>query len=241
MAWRSIVTSLRLTALALAMDVALSFAADAEGFRFENVPSLEAMHDVVKESLPRSGQKRAAVRRVFVEEGGATLQVNGRWKTVEKYTYNINLCRLYVWRWNISANFNRAGYLTQIFVNGERVYEDGDIQWTSKMAATTGGTRDIKAMRKPRPQADLGESSLAFLALGVDTRGFVTGDEFVTGAGPTRADPTNLGTIHVYTDIERWRTIFDEEEDEPIHDYAGQCPAAPLQGQTGLRRASFAD
>ncbi len=235
--------ALRLTALVLAIFGTLTFHAQAEDFRFENVTSLDEMHDFVKERLPRGGQKREDVRRVFIDEGGATLQINERWKTVEKYTYNINVCRLYVWRWNISANFNKAGYLTQIFVNGERVYEDGDIQWTSDMAAETGGIRGLEPMAKPRPQADLGESSLAFLVLGVETKGYVTSDEFIVGAGPSRADPTNPGLVHVYTDIERWRSIYDEEEDEPVHDYAGPCPSAPRTDPPALQRikASFAD
>jgi hypothetical protein len=242
MALGNIAMALRLTTLALAINIAFAFHAHAEGFRFESVVSLEAMHDFVKQNIPRPA-RRAAVRRIFVEEGRATLQVNSRWETVEKYTYNINLCRLYVWRWNISANFNKAGYLTQLFVNGERVYEDGGIQWTAEMAARTGGIRGMTVMSKPRPQADVGESSLRFLALGVDTRGFVTSDEFITGAGPTRADPMNLGTVHAYADLERWRSIFDEEAGEPVHDYAGKCPAVPDRPPAGVIRirASLAD
>ncbi len=245
MAWRNIVTAPRLTALALAMNVALSLAAHAEGFRFENVTSLEAMRDFIMQNLPR-GTRRSVVRRTFVDEGSATFQLHPspkRERYHEKYTYNINLCRLYVWRWNISANFNHGKRLNQIFVNGEALFPNSEPQWTSKTASKTGLPREIEATSKPRPQADLGVSSVSFVLLRVDPHTSFLPKEFAIGVGPARADPNGLRAIHIYPDVERWRSIFDAEKDEPVHDYTGQCPSLPSFAPAGATpiKASLAD
>jgi hypothetical protein len=74
-----------------------------------------------------------------------------------------------------------------------------------------------------RPQADKGENSLGFIMLDVDTRSRGTSDEFVIGAGPTNTNPTNFGKLHLYANVELWRSIFSKETPR-IAKYAGRCP-----------------
>lgn len=42
------------------------------------------------------------------------------------------------------------------------------------------------------------------------------------GAGPTRANPVNMGAMIVY-EVEPWRSIFDFDPADRIVPYAGDC------------------
>ena len=86
----------------------------AADFRFESLPELDQMQAELRRLAPL-GTDKEAVRTRFVEEGGAKLYGHPSRSNVEKYVYDINLCDLYVWRWNISANFDADGRLSQIF------------------------------------------------------------------------------------------------------------------------------
>ena len=66
-------------------------------FTFESVVTLDDMSSLVRAKFPL-GTSRANVRRMFVEEGHATLKVKAGDSSVEKYLYDIDLCKYYIWR-----------------------------------------------------------------------------------------------------------------------------------------------
>lgn len=214
---------MRLPSLILAITVGIAAPASADTFRFEDRASLDEMHGYIAANMPL-GSRREDLRRAFVSEGGAALQVHPTRGTSEKYTYNINLCRIHIWRWNISATYDQGGALTQVFINGEAVHSRGDPPRTPEDTGRDLDQAVIKMGVKPRPQADRGESSITFFLFDTDPASDDIDDEFTAGAGPTRADPANLGRIHAYTDVERWRSIFDDEGDEPLANHPGHCP-----------------
>ena len=99
--------------------------AGAADFEFESVVSVDDMHIGLRAASPL-GTPRDEIRERFVDQGKATLYRHPKRSNVEKYVYDLDLCSLYVWRWNISANYDDSGGLTQIFVNGEPVHRAGD-------------------------------------------------------------------------------------------------------------------
>lgn len=197
--------------------------ATAETFRFEAYPSLDAMRAYVIDGLPL-GTTRDVARQIFVNDGGAMLHQHPARASIEKYTYNINLCRLHVWRWNISANFDSAGKLTPAYINGEPAFPAGDPARTPETVGYGSQNAAILQGTKPRPEADRGESSVSFLLLDIDRTSDNVDDGFVAGVGPSRADPANMGRAKAYTDVEHWRSIFDDEGNEPVAEYTGRCP-----------------
>jgi hypothetical protein len=211
-----------LTLLASMFFSSISAAPLAAEFSFAAVVSLEEMHAFGRRSV-KLGSPRDAVRQIFVSQGGAKRYSHPDQDGVEKYVYDINLCRLYVWRWNISANYDAGGRLTQLYVNGEPVHANGDPAIDVAARAKGGGSNQaIYRGAMPRPEADRGESSLAFILFDTDTRSRSTSDEFIMGAGPSRADPRNLGKLHTY-EVEWWRSIFAKEGPKVVK-YAGACP-----------------
>ncbi len=196
-------------------------AAQAEAFKFESFVSLDEMREHLKKAVAL-GAGRNEVRARFVGEGGARLWTHPDRENVEKYVYDINLCDLYVWRWNISANYDANGTLTQIYLNGEPVHAAGDALRDSE--AVPGATPQLLKVTRPRPEASKGENKIAFLVYDLDNGTDRIDDEFVIGGGPSRADPTNLGKMRVYTNLERWRTIFDREPAHAVVPYGGECP-----------------
>lgn len=193
--------------------------ASAAEFQFQSVVSLDEMSIRLREAAAL-GTPRASIRDLFVEQGQAALYAHPERANVEKYVYDINLCQLYVWRWNISANYDGRGLLTQVFLNGEPVHGAGEPgRQPSKKANAKQAIR--KAWRE-RPEASRGENMLAFTIYDIDVASNATDDEFIIGGGPTRADPRNLGTMHVYN-AERWRSIFDAEPAKAVVPYAGNC------------------
>ena len=93
----------------------------------------------------------------------------------------------------------------------------------STAGADNGKKQAIYKGQLPRPEASKGENVLAFIMFDVDTSSRKASDEFVNGAGPTRADPRNLGKLHVYT-TELWRSIFDGDRAAGVAKYGGACP-----------------
>lgn len=192
-------------------------------FHFELVTTLDAMQRYLRTAYP-PGAPRAALRAALVEQGGASLRADPARPGTEKYLYDINLCRLYVWRWNISADYDGGQRLVQVWVNGEPVHAEGP-QKPDPRSLPHGARASILKMARARPEADRGEKQLAYLMVDLDGDTRTTNDQLVTGAGPTRADPANAGTLHVYTNVEPWRSIFDPDAADRIVDYAGSCPA----------------
>ena len=202
--------------------LSIGTSAYASTFSFEQIITLDEMTGWVSKNVPL-GTDRAAVHRIFIREGHATFYRHPTNKHVEKYVYDINLCSYYVWRWNISADFTDRGKLTQIFVNGNAVHNRGT------QPAPSDQLKDsrISQVTWPRPEAHLGESTLSFLVRHQDKDIETTANQWIIGGGPSRADPTNLGTMKVYTDVEHWRSIFDfvPAPADRIVPFSGDCNA----------------
>ena len=147
----------------------------------------------IEKSLPK-GTPRNTLRKTFVEEGGATLKAHPDRAGVEKYIYDINLCSYYVWRWNISADYDQDGRLEQVYLNG---LKDGRVQKMDEKAPP-GKKASIYKVQRPRPEAYKGEKSLGFLLLDKDSDSGTKDDQKLIGGGPSRPDPMNMGkmTIH---------------------------------------------
>ena len=201
--------------------LALLPGAASAAFKFEQFPSLDEMRTFL--ASVEIGTPREQVRAIFVNDGGAGLYVHPSRPNVEKYVYVLNLCHLYVWRWNVSANFDDKDGISQIFLNGEAVFPDGDAPRHAKDAPKPNGKGTIAKMFRPRPEANLGEDRIAFLLYDIDPTNKAIDDEFIIGAGPSRADPTDFGKMHVYNDVERWRSIFDFETAPAVIEVKSGC------------------
>ena len=191
-------------------------------FRFESVESLEDMQKLIEQTFPL-GSSRASLRRTFVTDGKATLKLHPTQEAVEKYIYDINLCDYYIWRWNISADFDNKGQLVQSYLNGNPVQKAGRPKRDFRLKATPGKKQAIYKIQKPRPEATKGEKSLGFILYDLDGDPKTIDDQALMGAGPTRANPTNLGRMTVYSEVEPWRSIFDFDNADRIAPYAGDC------------------
>jgi len=192
-------------------------------FRFEATTSLSDMQALIRQDFP-VGTSRDQVRSAFVEQGGAKLKIHPTQPGVEKYIYDINLCSYYIWRWNISADYDSLGKLKQIYVNGEPALPNGAPPRTlPKDPPNQKGA--IFKIARPRPEAFKGEVNLSALIFDHDANLMTTDDQELMGAGPTRADPANMGTLHVYH-VEPWRSIFDMDAAKAIVPFAGACAAA---------------
>lgn len=213
--------------LSLSLPLITGATGTTSRFQFENVHSMDEMqHEVqMKFSI---GSPRQQLREVFVVEGKATLKVNPLHADVEKYLYDINLCSYYVWRWNISADYDGRGRLQQAYINGEPVFANGRQKRTPK--DLPAGTPMILKGTRLRPEATKGATTLPFLAYDGGSPSQSASQSYVdrlaTGAGPTRADPTDMGTIHAYAGVDLWRSIFDGDGAGVIHPYQGSCTAA---------------
>jgi hypothetical protein len=192
-------------------------------FRFEAVASLDDMNRLFAARFPL-GTPRDAVRRAFVDEGKATLKVHPLRAEVEKYLYDINLCGYYVWRWNISADFDAGGRLVQGYVNGEPVFATGPQKLDVKDFKT--GHQAMYKVSRPRPEASKGETQLVFTLFDADSNTSTIDDELAAGAGPSRLDPAHMGQMHVYGGVDPWRSIFDKDDAARIVSYAGSCQEA---------------
>lgn len=195
--------------------------AGAAPFRFEAQTSLDEMSALARRDFS-TRSTRDEVRAVFVGEGGATLVEHPRRKGVEKYIYDINLCGYYVWRWNMSADYDGGGKLKQLYVNGAPQLGG---------AALPGLPRKgpFYRLERPRPQAFKGEAVL--MAVVTDPDGDVSTQDdgmILTGVGPTRADPLDMGRA-LNMPGEVWRSIFDSDEAKVVMPYSGDCGAVDAE------------
>jgi hypothetical protein len=205
-------------ALSVGVAVALATAVSAaEPFRFEAETSLDDMSSLARRQFSEAST-RDEVREVFVGEGGATLIAHPRRANVEKYLYDINLCSYYVWRWNISADYGRDGRLKQLYVNGASALHGAPL-------AALPRKGPFYTMTRPRPEAFKGEKSLAAVVADRDGNPKTTDDmDILTGVGPTRADPLNMGRA-INNPGEVWRSIFDPDDAKAVVPYSGDCAA----------------
>jgi hypothetical protein len=162
------------------------------------------------------------MRRTFVDDGKATLKLHPTQEAVEKYIYDINLCGYYIWRWNISADFDNSGRLVQAYLNGNPVLKDGKPKRDFKQKATPGKKQTIYKVQRPRPEAIKGERFIAFILYDLDSDPKTIDDQSLIGAGPSRANPINMGRMITY-EVEPWRSIFDFDSANRITPYAGDC------------------
>ncbi len=219
------IKNLLIAALALTGLAGTVNANDANQFRFESVHDLDGMRNFVRNQF-RSGSARSDLRRILVDQGNATLVVHPTSSNVEKYIYDINLCDLYIWRWNISADFTDADVIAQIYVNGEAVFENATSDpLEPDMRKDKTGTGVYK-MARPRPEAFRGESTLMYVLIDQDVDLATKSDQMLIGGGPTRADPRDFGELHGYESVP-WRSIFDDDKAQTIVPFKGQCPAIP--------------
>lgn len=210
------------SAVLLSLFGASTVASADSTFTFESVVSLDEMSSLVKSKIPL-GTSRANVQRVFVEEGRATLKVKAGGYGVEKYIYDIDLCHYYTWRWNISADYDANNLLRQAYVNGNIIFPNGNQKKDIPKVAEDGKKASIYRVQRPRPEAYKGESSLGFLLFDRDSDPKTTDDQALIGAGPSRADPMNMGKLVTYTDVDPWRSIFDFDAADRVVPYQGDC------------------
>jgi hypothetical protein len=214
-----------ISALSLAVCSTAIPAERAPGFAFNTVPTLDDMAVLIRERFPL-GTPRSVLRRAFVEEGQATLAIKAAASNIEKYIYDIDLCHYYIWRWNISADYDDGGKLLQAYVNGNIVFPDGSPKKIVPKDAARGKKASISRARRPRPEAYKGETSLGFILFDRDSDPATEDDRALIGSGPSRTDPSNMGKMMVYTDIDPWRSIFDTDPADRIVPYAGSCERA---------------
>jgi hypothetical protein len=191
-------------------------------FTFESVESIDDMSSLIRSKL-KLGISRTDVRRMFVADGNATLKIRAGDPDVEKYIYDIDLCHYYIWRWNISADYNTRGQLRQAYINGNTVFPNGNPKKVISKIAEGGKKASIYRMQRPRPEAYKGETSLGFMLFDRDSDPKTTDDQALIGSGPSRADPMNMGRLVTYTDVDPWRSIFDFDAVEHIGPYQGDC------------------
>jgi len=192
-------------------------------FRFESLVDLGEMRQFIEQKF-QPGSPREALRTVFVAEGKATLKIHPSQAGVEKYIYDINLCRYYIWRWNISADYDATGHLIQAYVNGDPVFAGGRQKKDGQALGASGHAGIFKLVR-PRPEADLGEKELAFRVIDSDGNLATIDDQVLFGGGPTRASIGSPGRLYVYSNVEPWRSIFDSDATSAIAPYPGDCEA----------------
>lgn len=206
-------------------------AADASSsFHFESIRTLDEMTAFVREHFPL-GSSRSDMRRVFVTQGQATFKAHPKEVGVEKYVYDINLCGYYVWRWNVSADYSADGKLQQAYVNGNIIFPNGKPKKAIPKVAEGGKKASIYRSQRPRPEAYKGETSLGFILFDRDSDLKTISDQSAIGAGPSRADPMDMGRMVAYTDVDPWRSIFDSDSADRIVPYQGDCMAADQRMQ----------
>jgi len=207
-------------------------------FDFMDIKTLDEMETFLKAKFP-PGTDRSALRQTFVTEGKATLFPHPRHPGVEKYIYDINLCYYYIFRWNISADYNKEQKLERLYLNGREIYgaQDPIIATALKDKINTYVQQRIIKVKRPRPEAYKGETSIAGLIYDRDGDLGTADDQKAITAGPSRADPLDMGATAVYTDVLPWRSILDHDNAlvvgkmkhclEVDKKYLGLEPAAP--------------
>lgn len=199
-------------------------------FQFESVRSFDEMSDFVREHFP-PGSSRSNLRQVFVTEGRATLKLHPQDAGIEKYLYDINLCNYYVWRWNVSADYDTSGKLLQAYINGNALFSDGKPNRIVSKVAEPGKKASIYRMQRLRPEAYKGENSLGYILFDRDSNTKTIDDQVLMGTGPSRADPLNMGKTITYAEVDPWRSIFDQDSANQVVPYRGDCVAADSRTQ----------
>ncbi len=194
-----------------------------KSFQFESYISLDDMRHFADTQFP-IGSPRNSLRKTFVSEGKATLITHPTQIGVEKYIYDINLCGYYVWRWNISADYDSDEHLLQSYVNGEPTFPSGRQKKDARVLGNSSHAAIYK-LKRPRPEADKGENELAFTLIDGDGNLKTIDDQVLIGGGPTRASIATPGRLHMYSDVEPWRSIFDFDPADHIAPYSGDCAA----------------
>lgn len=197
-----------LLALCCALLLALPASATAAPFRFEEHPTIDAMREFIIATLPL-GTPREAVRKTFVENGKATIITHPARKLTEKYLYDIDICGAYLWRWNISADFDDDKKLTQAYVNGKPAHMSGkpDPLAVGYNPNTLG---NMQSKEVSRAGADK-YPRIAFQLLDSDGDLTTTGDQSVSGPGYRAAMPYTFVEPYYYKGVFPWRSIFDED------------------------------
>jgi len=193
-------------------------------FRFESIQTIEEMQAFLRAQFPQ-GTPRNVLRQVFIKQAGATGLVHPVFQSSEKYLYDINLCRYYIWRWNISGDFDMNDKLQQLYLNGQALYQGAD-PMLSAANTPAGQNQKIAQIKRPRPEADKGETAPAAMVYDQDGNLETTIDQKLIGVGPSQVDPANMGKMVTYTDVPPWRSIFDMDDAKEIAPYAGDCAAA---------------
>ena len=94
------------------------------------------------------------------------------------------------------------------------------------------GHASIFKVKRPRPEADLGEKELAFIVIDADGDLKTLDDQVLMGGGPTRASIATPGKLHMYSNVEPWRSIFDfDPRRTHIAPYPGDCAADVARAQ----------
>lgn len=211
----------------LALILSLIFAspaAAAERFRYDNILTIDAMQTYIRKNFP-VGSTREAVQKAFVVQGHGSLRHHPSQKGTEKYLYDINLCKYYVWRWNIAADYNAEGRLQQAYVNGLAVF-DGAPKWKPMEIGSRPGKTSLSRMSRDWPQATKGAKQVYFMLLDLDGNYNTVDDQSLLGSGPSRADPADFGTLVNYNEVDPWRSVFDDDLADDIYDYKGDCRPA---------------
>jgi len=217
---------MRIILVVLAIVLLAPPAPAAERFQFDRIRTVKDMQEFIEKNLPL-GTTRAEVQKVFVLQGRGSLRNHPSQKGVEKYLYDINLCHYYVFRWNISADYDEQEKLKQAYVNGLPVFLAGapgrvlDIN-----AAGTRGNTKLARMWREWPQADKGAKRVSYMMVDLDGDMNTIDDQSLVGVGASQADPADLGYLVAYNDIEPWRSIFDRDLADDVYDYKGDCRAA---------------
>lgn len=191
-------------------------------FNFASITSIEEMSAYLRAHFPL-GSSQNDLRQAFVIQGGATLKKHPLSPDIEKYIYDINLCNIYIWRWNISADYDAKGKLVQAYLNGNALFPNGRPQQVVSKKAEPGKKASLYRVQRPRPEANKGEVSLGYILFDRDSDTKTINDQAVIGTGPSRADPVNMGKVVAYTDVDPWRSIFDSDSANHISPYR-DCP-----------------
>jgi hypothetical protein len=200
-------------------------AAEPGPFRFESIATVDAMTTWLQQRFPL-GTPREQLRHVLEREGQATRIERPADASVEKYLYDIDLCHFYVWRWNVSADYDAAGRLVQLYLDGEPVHAQGTPKRVVPKVAAPGKKASIVRMQRPRPEAFKGERSLGYILFDADSDTATREDQALIGTGPSRVDPADMGRMISYSDVDPWRSIFDVDSAARIVPWTGSCATA---------------
>lgn len=194
-------------------------------FSFHSVMTVDEMREYIEKNFPL-GSKREDLQTAFVLQGNATLKRHPTLEGVEKYLYDINLCEYYVFRWNISADYDKDGKLLQAYINGRPVFIDGRSPQRVDFAQRSGAGARLMRTWRDWPQAKKGAKRVYYTLLDMDGDMSTIEDQSLAGYGASRADPADFGLLVKYADVEPWRSIYDEDQAIDIYDFKGSCAAA---------------